>query len=465
MVALLTATGSLLACSSAPSPDRPTGGDWAQPSPTRPVVDLEFRVAEDLESVSGSERVVFTPDLEVCELVFRAWPNKPATANRGNSLDVVSATVDGTPTEPVVFAAGAPGSAPGTLVELPLPTCVPAGTTVTAELDFELQLGSRTDERVGLARNGELAWFGTAYPLLAWENGLGWARDDAVSVAGETVTSETFNLESLRVVAPSRYAVLGVGEPVGTAPDEASGLTTHEFQAPALRDVTVTVGNFETIERRVAGSVVHVGGPSDGLEAPLERWADAVANSLEKTTNYLGPVPDEHIWVSIIPDQTDGIEFPGAMQLGDLDPDRDRWLITHEVAHLWFYGLVGNNQAQHPWLDESFASYVQQVVDDPAMNPEPTSGSHRRSSTEVGWSMADWDTFRRASDRYVSAVYGAGGDMLIESRRAVGSAEFDQALRAYLQANAHQIATPDDVELAFAHLPEVIDRMRAAGAL
>lgn len=449
-----------------PGSDRGSAKDqsWAAPSATRPVVDLEFRVSDDLSSVNGTERVVFTPDRQVCEMVFRAWPNKPATADRGNSLTITSAQIDGAPAETRVTAAGAPESSPGTLVEIPLPNCVAAGTPITADLAFELQLGSRTDERVGRSRDGKLAWFGTAYPLLAWENGVGWARDHAVSVPGETVTSEVFRLDSLRVVAPTRYAVLGAGELVGTERDDASAMTTHTFQASAVRDVTVTVGDIKTVERRVAGSVVHVGAPVDRADS-LDRLADAVADSVTRVSDYLGPVPDKDIWVSVIPDQTEGIEFPGAMQLGNLDPDKDRWLITHEVAHLWFYGLVGNNQALHPWLDESFASFVQRVVDDPQQDPRPSGAASRSSSAEVGWPMAQWDTYRHASSRYVAAVYTEGSDMLIQARRDVGEAAFDDALRGYLHANAYRIATPSDVEAAFAQLPAVITRMKDAGAL
>lgn len=55
--------------------------------------------------------------------------------------------------------------------------------------------------------------------------------------------------------------------------------------------------------------------------------------------------------------------------------------------------------------------------------------------------------------------------MLIQARRDVGPAQFDQALFAYLDANAFQIARPEDVEQAFAHLPAVIDRLKEAGAV
>lgn len=67
-----------------PSPDHPRAEPWAD----RPVVDLAFVMAPDLSSASGVEPVVFTPDLDMCEVVFRAWPNKPTAAEDGTSLVV-----------------------------------------------------------------------------------------------------------------------------------------------------------------------------------------------------------------------------------------------------------------------------------------------------------------------------------------------------------------------------------------
>lgn len=32
--------------------------------------------------------------------------------------------------------------------------------------------------------------------------------------------------------------------------------------------------------------------------------------------------------------------------------------VVHEVGHQWFYNLVGNDQLDEPWLDESLAQYV-----------------------------------------------------------------------------------------------------------
>lgn len=434
---------------------------WPAPDPSRPVVDLTFVVADDLRSVGGTERIAFTPDLDICELVFRLWPNKPFTAVFGNRMDVIQVEVDGRVVEPNDVRAGAPDDVPGTLLEVPLPSCVDAGTTLEAELDFVLTLGVGTDERIGTASDAEAAWFGTAFPLLAWERGRGWAREPAEAVAGEMATSETFRLRSLDVVAPSRYQVLGTGTLQSIEDLDAEGTRRrHRFRAPATRDVTVTVGLLAVYSREVDGHRVHVGAPAGGTRAPLRDWAVQVERSIRAVADRLGPLPYDDVWVSVLPDQTDGIEFPGAMQFGDLDPEEHAWLITHEVAHLWFHGLVGNNQAQDPWLDEAFATFIQLVEAPEASQyvPEDLFG-------EVGRPMSYWATFDRSTREYVREVYRKGGTALAEARRRGDTDAFDEALIDYLVQNAHTIAVPADVEAAFAEQPEVLQVLRRAGAL
>ncbi|HVE96505.1 MAG TPA: hypothetical protein VNA67_05930 [Pseudonocardiaceae bacterium] len=70
------------------------------------MVELSLNVAPDLRTVTGRESVVFTPDMRVYELVFRAWPNNPTMFKASCSLTVTDTSVDGRVVTSQVIAAG-----------------------------------------------------------------------------------------------------------------------------------------------------------------------------------------------------------------------------------------------------------------------------------------------------------------------------------------------------------------------
>jgi len=441
----------------APVPPLPSTPPWRD----RPVVDLSFDLSDGLAVVSGRERVVFTPDRRTCQVVFRLWANKPETVQHGNALRVTEARLDGRRVRPSFEARGAPASVQGSLMRLPVPACLRPGRPVRIDVRFALTLGPRTPERLG--RSDDLAWMATAFPLLAWERGRGWATNPVVDQQGEMVGSEEFRLRRLAVVVPDRYDVLGTGRPLGRSQGPRPGTAVEAFTARAVRDVAVTAGALDVVEREVDGVDVHVGGPRSGTAMSLQQWADESARAIRELADYLGPFPYPDLWVSVIPDCPSGVEFPGAIQYADVPPGVPvlELLVSHETAHMWFYGVVGNNQGRDPWLDESFASFAQALVDG---EQAPAFGVPRVARDQVGRSMAWWSTPRTRA-AYGPGVYSQGSQMLLEARAAAGPDRFDSLLREYVADNAHRIATPDDVRRAFATEPGVVEILESYGAL
>ena len=422
----------------------------------RPVVSLSYDVADDLRSATGSETITFTPDQPVCEVVLRAWPNKPVLTRADNGMTIGTVSVDGLALRAEVQAAGASAGAFGTLVEVALPECRAAGTSLTITADFAMTMGPDTDERMGYATSGELAWFQTAYPLLDWQAGVGWVRDAAVDMYGETVTSEAFTLKDLSVTVPNRFAVAGVGVPGPTVSEGTR--TTHRFSAPVMRDVSVMVGAFAIDEYDTSGTTVHLAVPDFARLNDSDEWRSQVDVSLAGLVDYLGPVPFADLWISIIPGGSEGIESSGGVQLGGRGRRVEAWLVTHELAHLWAYAMVGNNQARYPWLDESVASMIEAVVSDPQQSPETSEDYHDPDSAadDIGQPMSYFASTHRPGAAYNEAVYAAGERVLIEARDDAGHDRFDAALRDYLRVNAYRVASPLDFADAFADVPEVI---------
>jgi hypothetical protein len=444
---------TLAAERSAPPPaatPSPAGEDCAQraePDPDRPVVELDLRLDDDLRTVTGTETVGFTPDLPTDELVFRLVPNGPGPAAAGNRLVVDAARGDDVAGSGYEDA-GADG--PGGLFVVRLDEELPAGEATEVALDFTLTLGEGDFERVGAADG--VSWWASGAPLLAWQPGVGWAHDPFVDLPGETATSPVADT-TVRVSAPEALTVLMTGDQAApSAPQD--GRRTWTSVEPVARDVSVAVGEFDTASATGGSGVEVTTGVLPGADVPARELTTWTLTAIDQLEARFGPFPYATLTVPLLPIRGGGIEYPSSILLAGAD----RLVLLHEVAHMWFYGMVGDSQFRDPWLDEAFATYAESVAfpvsEDAAARALGTPG-------EVGAAMDQFDS----AAGYVRRVYGKGGAALVIAREAAGAEAFDAALRCYVDANAWTIATPDDVARALQDLPAALDVLTEAGAL
>ena len=115
-----------------------------------------------------------------------------------------------------------------------------------------------------------------------------------------------------------------------------------------------------------------------------------------------------------------GMESPGMIWIPSnaTSAARKRYLVTHEVAHQWFYGVVGNDQATDPFADEALAEYLARTV--------IGFRSSKCTETNLDGSVYDYD-----SKCYYEVIYIQGADYLDDYHARVGDDAFWAGLRDY----------------------------------
>jgi hypothetical protein len=154
--------------------------------------------------------------------------------------------------------------------------------------------------------------------------------------------------------------------------------------------------------------------------APAATILSAATTALKRLEGRLGPYP----WPVLRIVQSSGgygMEGPGIVWIpGNVASSNLPYLVTHEIAHQWFYGLVGNDQAREPFADEAMTDMVARYV----------LGMRRGSRCEAA--TLDRSIYRYSSACYYEQVYIQGGNLLDNARRRMGTSAYFAAVRRYL---------------------------------
>jgi hypothetical protein len=169
-----------------------------------------------------------------------------------------------------------------------------------------------------------------------------------------------------------------------------------------------------------------------------ERYLNKVLAVLSDFGKRFGPYPWPTFTLAITPSLGGGIEYPSHVMQG---PGTLGTTTSHELAHQWFYGLVGNDQGRDPWLDEGLASWgearYEATLDQftSTVMPAPAAG-------HMGAPMTYWSAQPAA---YFAGVYVQG----VKALAAFNHPDLvDCALRTYVAVFAHRIAKPADLVAA-----------------
>jgi hypothetical protein len=399
--------------------------------PARARYRLALTYDAGAHALAGTERVEFvnTSPEALRSVWLRTWANGLGSCRRP------FARVE-------VTAGGSAGEqrAGCTALEVRLARPLPPGERAVVALRVRVAVPPRPG-RFGLF--GDIASFGNALPVLAVADARGW-RLEPYTDRGESFFSLTaaWRVE-LRV--PEGLEVASTGREV------AAGV----LEAPLARDFTLVIGPMQVHELQAGGIRLQrftaPGEPAGEARAALR----TARSALTELGRRFGPLDATEL---------DLVEGPGrvsafgiAMEYPDLvlSPAAAPAL-THELAHQWFFGLVGNDQWREPWLDESFAEYAQASLRSGGPDRLGACGRLPRGRPPLN---SDMGVFERRPPRvYTQTVYIGGACSLRELERDLGRARFDAFLRGLVAGYRHEVLTTEGFVAALREaVPERFD--------
>jgi aminopeptidase N len=180
------------------------------------------------------------------------------------------------------------------------------------------------------------------------------------------------------------------------------------------RDFSFAAGRLRSLRATVAGVAVTVWGDRD---AALRRTLRIVRRRLPRLIGLFGPYGWPELQVVV----TDAAAMEHTALVMTSTED---YVVTHELAHQWWFGSVGDDQAADPWLDEAFATYAEEA----ARGQRPWC---RRSGRGAGRLTRGVWYWRHRLGGYASIVYLEGACLLDLLERRMGRQTFRAALRRY----------------------------------
>ena len=165
---------------------------------------------------------------------------------------------------------------------------------------------------------------------------------------------------------PQNFKVAAAVPSVATPLGDAS--TNHRFTFGPAHDFALALSPDYFIDSSLmAGKSVRI--LYRDFEWPaLDRLKTTVSNALEFMQKEIGPYHYDNLTIATanIAD-AGGVEFPGMIALslpyGGMAVGRIyEMLVVHETIHQWFYGMIGSDQIETPWMDESVSSYFSMRV-------------------------------------------------------------------------------------------------------
>ncbi|MGC8836823.1 MAG: M1 family metallopeptidase [Anaerolineae bacterium] len=402
-------------------------------------------LVEDERVILGQASIWYTntESVPLDMLVLRLYPN---LMGPGAGLHLASVEVDGHAVQPELRQEGS-------VARLPLPSPLSPGQGLALTFSFRTEVSSEPSRGYGAFGVHQGTWtLAGFYPLVAVYDETGW-NEEIPPEHGDMVYSD---MAFYRVVweAPEGYILASTGSVVDEAGREGRHVWTlvsgpaREFNLALSRDYQIVTEDDPSGTRLRSFYF-------PGHAAMGQAVLDYARQAFRLYGDLFGPYPYRELDLAEAEIGAAGIEYPGLILAAEAlyareDPFTE-FVVAHEMAHQWWYNLVGNDQVDEPWLDEALANYSTVLYYEHVHGPEEAKGileafrQRYENLVREGRDAAvaqPSGAFPRAD--YGVIVYQKGALFLDALRTAVGDEAFLAVLRHYAAQYRYRIARGQD---------------------
>lgn len=249
-----------------------------------------------------------------------------------------------------------------TLMVVSLPEPVEPGGIAQVELSWDAKI-PRTFARTGF--RGDFFFIAQWFPKVAVLEEQGW---NAHQFHAGTEFYSDYGEYDVRITVPSEFVVGATGREV-EKDERDDGKTTYRYRQADVHDFAWTASpDYIVLEKQFNEPPL----PSVDMrlliqpehEGQAERHFEATAACLRNYGTWYGAYPYGHVTIvdPAYGSGAGGMEYPtfftaGTRLFNPFGTGSPEGVTVHECGHQFWYGIVGNNEFEHAWLDEGFNTF------------------------------------------------------------------------------------------------------------
>jgi aminopeptidase N len=287
-----------------------------------------------------------------------------------------------------------------------------------------------------------------AYPMIAVYDDEGWNAEIPPQHGDMTYADMSFYV--VTVEAPTRLTLVASGREISR--EESANRQRVIYAAGPARDFYLAASSDYAVVTKETNNVA-LRFYARKSEEPGAKYAlEVAARALEIFNARYGQYPYRELDFVSTPTTAGGVEYPGMIAIARqyITPNNGylEAIAAHETGHQWFYNLVGNDQLDEPWLDESLTQFATLQyftetggADGFHQDLEYRWASVNNKAIPLGLPVSEYN-----QGEYGGIIYGRGALFFEALRAEMGAEIFDAFMLDYAQTYAWGVATTEKLK-------------------